>query len=108
MFPIVGDFGEDKDTAAKLRKEEIIPALERGEGVELDFDGVTLVTQSFVHALISDVLRKFGEDVLDRISFKNCADVVRGITATVVQYTLDSLAEDGDQDNPDPASITQQ
>jgi STAS-like domain of unknown function (DUF4325) len=57
----------------------------------IDFKGVGLTTQSFVHALISDVLRMEGEGALGRMTFKGCNKSVRGIIETVVQYTLESL-----------------
>jgi len=91
MFALVGDFGEDKDAAAELRDQKIKPAIANSESVILDFSGVTLVTQSFIHALISDVLRTNGESALELLDFKQCADVVRGIVTTVVQYSLDSI-----------------
>jgi hypothetical protein len=94
MFGIVGDFGEDKDAAAQLRETSIKPCIDKQEKVYLNFDGVTLVTQSFVHALISDVLRVHGEDVLDLLEFENCTEVVRGIISTVVQYSLDTMSDD--------------
>lgn len=99
MFEIVGDFGEDKDAAAELREKSIKPCIRRKELVSIDFRGVTLVTQSFIHALISDVLRINGEGALRMLEFKNCADVVKGIISTVVQYSLDSASEE-------PASTT--
>ena len=98
LFELVGDFGEDKDAAARLREDSIKPALARGGRLALDFEGITLVTQSFVHALISDVLRTMGEGVLDRVEFKNCEVVVRGIISTVVQYSLDSADESSPQE----------
>ena len=94
VFGRAGDFGENKDTAAKVRDEKIRPRVKSGEKITLDFDGVTLVTQSFIHALLSDVLRTEGEKALKKIEFKNCVDVVRGIISTVVQYSLDTLADE--------------
>lgn len=81
-----GAFAENKDTARGLRLNEIIPALERKEEVVLDFSGVDATTQSFIHALISDLLRKYGSDVLDRIEFKSCNETVRKIITIVVDY----------------------
>ncbi|MDE2144198.1 MAG: STAS-like domain-containing protein [Elusimicrobia bacterium] len=81
-----GAFAENKDTARDLRVREIIPALERNEPVVLDFAGVEATTQSFIHALISDLLRKYGGDVLDRIEFKSCNETIRKIIAIVVDY----------------------
>jgi STAS-like domain of unknown function (DUF4325) len=94
MFKEVGDFGEDKDAAAKLRVEKVAPCVARKEVITLDFGDVTLVTQSFIHALISDVLRVHGEEALEYLEFKSCADVVKGIIGTVVQYSLDSMDDD--------------
>lgn len=90
----VGDFAEDKDAAATVRENFIRPALDRGEAVVLDFSGVTLTTQSFVHALISDILRSNGEHILEKIDFKDCSAGVRGIIETVVQYSLETLEDD--------------
>jgi anti-anti-sigma regulatory factor len=94
MFELVGDFGEDKDAAAKLREEEIKPEVKNGLSIIIDFSGVTLVTQSFIHALISDVLRTGGEQVLELVNFNNCSEVVRGIISTVVQYSLDTMPQE--------------
>ncbi|NNN05331.1 MAG: STAS-like domain-containing protein [Elusimicrobia bacterium] len=81
-----GAFAENKDIARDLRLREIIPALEKKESVELNFSGVDATTQSFIHALISDLLRKYGAEVLDLIEFKSCNDTVRKIITIVVDY----------------------
>lgn len=86
LLPLVGSFAENKDVAKKLRLNEIMPILERGEEVTLDFEGIEGATQSFVHALISDVIRKHGNDVLDRVYFKSCNETVRKIINIVVEY----------------------
>lgn len=81
-----GDFAENKDVARDLRLNEIIPALDAKEDVVLDFKRVEAATQSFIHALISDLLRKYGTHVLDRIEFKSCNDIVKKIITIVVDY----------------------
>lgn len=100
MYDIFGDFAEDKDAAARLREDKIKPCITSGETITLDFDGVTLVTQSFIHALISNVLRIEGEVALDFLDFRNCVPVVKGIVSTVVQYSLDTLTDDTHDDAP--------
>lgn len=92
-----GDFAEDKDVAAEIRDSQIAPALAKGKEVPLDFEGVTLVTQSFVHALICDPLRRHGEDALDLLVFRNCSEGVRGIIETVVQYSLETIDDNGSE-----------
>ena len=81
-----GAFAENKDIARELRLSEIIPALDKNEGVILDFAGVDATTQSFIHALISDLLRKYGSDVLDHIEFKSCNATIQKIIGIVVDY----------------------
>ena len=81
-----GAFAENKDVARDIRLKEILPALARKEDVVIDFDRVDAATQSFIHALISDLLRKQGSGVLDHIEFKSCNDTVRKIITIVVDY----------------------
>jgi hypothetical protein len=87
----VGVFAENKDTAKNLRIEIIIPALERGEDVTLNFQGVEGATQSFIHALISDLFRKMGSGIFEKISFKNCNPTVQRIISIVVDYMQESF-----------------
>ena len=76
IYNQAGVFAENKDVAQLLRVDKIIPALERDEEVQLDFAHVEGTTQSFIHALISDLLRKYGPVVLDKIAFKNCNEIM--------------------------------
>jgi hypothetical protein len=87
----VGSFAENKDIARKIRIEEIIPALKKGQEIILDFSGIDAATQSFMHALISDLLRKFGNDVLEKIKFKSCSDNVQKIIMIVTEYMQEGL-----------------
>jgi len=90
LFNQVGNFAENKDLARDIRLKKIIPALEENQGVVLDFEGVDSATQSFVHALISDLIRKYGSDVLDKISFKSCNETVQKIISIVIEYMQES------------------
>lgn len=93
LLRLVGPFAENKDIARKIRLEEILPALEGGEDVVLDFSGVDAATQSFMHALISDLMRKRGAGVLDRLEFKSCNETVRKIVSIVVDYMQEGLSQ---------------
>lgn len=86
-----GAFAENKDVARDIRTREMLPALEKNEDVVLDFGGVDAATQSFVHALISDVLRRYGSDALDRIAFKSCNEAVRKMVGIVVGYMQEGM-----------------
>jgi len=90
VFEAAGDFAENKDVARQLRTEQLMPALETGQKIIVDFDRVSLSTQSFIHALISDALRKHGASVLDNIQFRKCNPAVQALIATVCDYMQDS------------------
>lgn len=96
IFERVGAFAENKDIARDIRLQEIIPALEQKEEVVLDFEKVDAATQSFIHALISDVLRNYGNDVLDRVAFKSCNETVKKIINIVVDYMQEGLGSEED------------
>lgn len=86
IFEKAGSFAENKDVARELRIHEIMPTLEKGDEVVIDFQNVDAATQSFVHALISEAIRKFGNDVLDRLKFKSCNETIRKIIGIVTDY----------------------
>lgn len=90
LLPIVGGFAENKDLAKNLRLNQIIPALDRNEEVVLNFEGIDSATQSFIHALVSDLIRKYGNDVLDRVYFKSCNKVIQKIINIVVAYVQEA------------------
>lgn len=90
LFKQVGPFAENKDIAADIRLNKLIPALDKNKNIILDFEKVEGATQSFIHALISDLIRKYGHEVLDKIQFKSCNDTVKGIISIVVDYMQES------------------
>ena len=85
-----GTFAENKDVARRLRVEHIMPALQKDKEIIVDFGEVTGATQSFVHALISEPIRQYGNRALELISFKDCSPVVQEIVTTVVEYMQES------------------
>ena len=86
LFESVGSFAENKDIARGIRINSIIPALDRNEKVILNFDNIESTTQSFIHALISDIIRIKGIEALDKIFFKNCNNKIKKIIEIVVEY----------------------
>jgi hypothetical protein len=86
LFKKTGSFAENKDIARDIRLQKIIPALEKGDDIILDFKDIDSATQSFIHALISDLMRRYGNDVLDKISFKSCNTTIQKIISIVTDY----------------------
>ena len=94
MFERIGSFASNKDIAKEIRTNEIIPTLERKEEVIIDFEGVDGATQSFVHALISEAMQKFGAGILlHQLSFKSCNEKVQAIITIVTEYMQAGLEE---------------
>ena len=80
----VKSFEEDVEVADQVREEKIIPALESGTLVVLNFSGIRAATQSFAHALLYRVFRD-GRNTETSLSIA-CADnatqeAIRAVTA---------------------------
>jgi STAS-like domain of unknown function (DUF4325) len=100
--PVPGTtLAESKDEARELRVE-ILAALAAGEEVELDFGKVGTATQSYVHALISEAVRRYGPKTFDLLLFRNCSEEVKQVVYTVCEYTLLAAEEARDLKSPVP------
>ena len=88
-----GEFAENKDIAKELRIRDIIPALLDGKKVQINFNGVSGTTQSFVHALIAESIRQFGNRALENLEYAGCSDNVKEIIKTVYEYIQESLGD---------------
>ncbi len=96
LYKYSSDFAENKDIARKLRLEDIEPELKVNNVVTIDFEGVTSATQSFIHALISQTIRDFGVDVLEKLTFKNCNEKIQTVIEIVVEYVQDGIFTEDD------------
>lgn len=85
-----GNFAGNKDIAKEIRTKEILPFIKQEDEIILDFENVNSATQSFIHALISDVIRKEGTEVLARLLFKNCNETIQKMIGIVVEYMQDT------------------
>lgn len=94
IFERIGkrDFAENKDIGQDIRLTDIMPGIERGEEIILNFENINRASQSFIHSLISEAIRKYGPDkALKMILFKSCNDRVKAIINIVVDYMQDAL-----------------
>ncbi len=98
MRKLIGEFAENKDIAKKVRIEQVMPELSKGNEIILDFNGVNGATQSFIHALVSDPIREFRGIAFDNLAYKNANDNIREIISIVYRYMQESL-EDDDNDS---------
>ena len=92
---LAGEFGENKDVAKDIRVKDILPALKEGEEIAIDFDGMTGATQSFIHAMFAEPIRKYPESFFSLVICKNCSELVRTVITIVSDYMQESLMEQG-------------
>lgn len=78
----------DRDRAFALATNQILPALNDGGGVILDFSNTKVATQAFCHALVVPVCMSFGPEVLKRLHFVACSTQVTAMIRTGVHYAL--------------------
>lgn len=90
VVQFAGTFAGDKDAAARIRQEALVPALERNQDVILDFKDVDLATQSFVHAMLAAVVRDRPAS-LEHIMFENCNESIKSLIQIVVEYAQQDL-----------------
>jgi hypothetical protein len=91
-------FTDDKDEAKRIRIGTILPALESNKQIVLDFIEVKSSTQSFVHALLGEVLQRFREGALNKLEFRNCSPLMKSLIELVVDYSLGGFQKtDGQQ-----------
>jgi hypothetical protein len=81
-----GKFAMDRGRAIALAQDQVLPLLQRGAKVELDFTGIAKATQSFCHALIVPLIRDGGDDVLARLHFIGCSARTRSPICFAVSY----------------------
>lgn len=93
MSELAGTFAENKEVAKKLRIDIILPSLLLNKDVIFDFSGVTGATQSFIHALISEPIRKFRDTAYENLYYDNANDNIREIISIVYRYMQESLSE---------------
>lgn len=86
LHKFVGKFAEDKDKARNIRQDILWPHIKAGHALVLDFAKVEDATQSFIHALLSELIRETRGEVLDLMYFKNCNETVKKIINIVVDY----------------------
>ena len=90
IYNLAGEFGENKDIARSIRVDTIIPNIEKKKQIILDFSKMSGATQSFIHALISDAIRKHGSEVFNLILFKNCTPAIKEVINIVAEYMQES------------------
>jgi STAS-like domain of unknown function (DUF4325) len=97
-------FTDDKDEAKRIRVNILLPAMEEKRRIILDFSNVASSTQSFIHALIGEVLQKHKEDALDKMEFAHCSALMKSLIELVVDYSLGGFKTNGEEVTSEPSN----
>lgn len=85
VYNFFGTHAEDKDAAIGYRKKYLIAAVDRGDVIHLDFEGVQSATHSFLNALVASPIRRMGMQAYKRIKITNAQSDIR----ETIDYVLD-------------------
>lgn len=85
IYNIFGSFAEDKERAIKYRDEKIMPAIESGKTIIIDFENVSSAPHSFINALIASPISRLGLLAYKKIKVVNKSKDIEGI----VDYIFD-------------------
>lgn len=91
IFNYFGKWAEDKDAAIKFRDRHLIPAVEAGRKIELDFRDVETAPHSFLNALLATPVQRLGLKAYQRIRIINCLGTIHEIIDTIVEGNVPEI-----------------
>ena len=86
-FHMVTEFGEflaDARLGNQFRNLRIESVWGHVESIVFDFEGVTNLTDSFVHATFGNMAEEHGEEFVAKVKFKGCSPLVRSFLSIAV------------------------
>jgi hypothetical protein len=86
-----GKYAEDKDAAIRYRDNHVMPAIEQGKKLDLDFDGVETAPHSFLNALLATPVAKLGPNAYQWIKVRNAPGAIHEIIQGVLEDNLPRL-----------------
>lgn len=86
-----GRFADDKQAAISYRDKHLLPAVDEGKALVIDFQDVETSTHSFLNALLASPIRRMGLKAYKRIRIINAPKDIR----ETIDYVLDDNTGDG-------------
>ena len=74
-----GRFAEDKYLAIKLRDQKLLPAIDKGMTLKIDFEDIELAPHSLLNALLATPVRRLGSSAFIKIKIVNAPQEIRDI-----------------------------
>ena len=90
-----GRFADDKQAAINYRDKYLLPAVDAGKSIVVDFNDVETSTHSFLNALLASPIRRMGLRAYKRLRIINAPKDIR----ETIDYVLDDNTGDGAEDS---------
>lgn len=94
IYNYFGKNADEKDAAIRYRNNQLLPAIDSGKTIVIDFENVSISTHSFLNALLASPIRRMGLAAYKRIKIVNAIPNIR----ETLDYVLD--------DNTSPEGVT--
>ena len=91
VFNYFGKWAEDKDRAITFRDRHLLPAIEAGKRIDLDFRDVETAPHSFLNALLATPVRRLGPRAYQWIRIYNAPGSIHEIIDKVLEDNLPKL-----------------
>ena len=91
IYNYFGKWAEDKDQAIHFRDERLMPAIEDGKRIDLDFRDVETAPHSFLNALLADPVQRLGPKAYQWIRVFNAPGTIHEIIHTVISSNLPEM-----------------
>jgi hypothetical protein len=88
IFNYFGKYAEDKDAAITFRDRRLMPAIENGKKIDLDFRDVETAPHSFLNALLATPVRRLGVKAYQWIRVYNATGLIHEIIGKVMEDNL--------------------
>lgn len=92
IYNYFGKWAEDKDAVIVFRDRHLIPALDAGKKIELDFQSVETAPHSFLNALLASAVQRLGVYAYQRIKIINAPGPVREIIDMIFEENIPQLS----------------
>jgi hypothetical protein len=86
-----GKWAEDKDAAITFRDRHLLPAIDAGKRIDLDFREVETAPHSFLNALLATPVRRLGTRAYQRIRIFNASGAIHEIIDAVLDDNLPKI-----------------
>ena len=80
----------DSTKAVFFLNEYLLPSLDEGKSVRLDFTGVRVINSSFSNALFGNLIRTKGRKVLDSMALANMCPIIESEVKSGISLGLKS------------------